>query len=59
LPVVEGLRHGPPQPSPVVDELREDLDELREDVEESSDHLKESRDHLEQSETTWRSHLTT
>jgi hypothetical protein len=34
-PALEALRDGLPQPSPVLDELREDL-------EESSDHLKES-----------------
>jgi hypothetical protein len=39
--VLEGLRHGMPQPSVVLDELREEL-------EKSSDHLEESRDHREE-----------
>ena len=37
--VLDRLRDGPSQPSPV-------LEQLRESVEESSDHVKESRDHV-------------
>ena len=61
--VFDGLGDGLPQPSPVLDELREDVEEssphlkefpdrvkeLRHDVEESSDDLKKSSPYVKQS----------
>jgi hypothetical protein len=47
--VLEDLRHGPPQPSLVVEELREDLEESFHCRKESRDDREESRDDREQS----------
>jgi methyl-accepting chemotaxis protein len=47
--VLEDLRDGAPQSSPVFEELREDLEESSHHVKESSHHVKESSHHVKES----------
>jgi len=47
--VLDGLRDGLPQTSPVLDQLRDDVEETSLHVKQSRDHVKQSRDHVKES----------